>query len=403
MMSLLVVAWVALAWVGDEYLPENWPVEISRETLMNLFGILASTMLTVATFSVSAISSAYASVANSASPRATRIVMADGSVRSMLGAFLATFIYAVVSITALSAVSFGKAGRFLLFVAFCVLVGWVLVSFLRWVDRVTRLGRLGDTVERVMELSRRTFSSPKIIGGNGGVETREPAPSARREVKATECGYLMYLDMDVLQKLAETIEGKLWLAVRPGSLITPGRTIARIDSVKEWPEDGDDIVRSAMTLGDERSAETDPRFCLILLAEIADRALSPAINDPGTAIAVLRSQIELFDLWVKTRSEIASSMDGEKDGEEFPNILVPEIEAEELVSDAFTPIARDGAGSVEVGVRLQKALVAIRCLGNEELAKSASEFSALAIELAEQALISERHREAVRLAGSQSC
>ncbi|MCB1089983.1 MAG: DUF2254 domain-containing protein, partial [Verrucomicrobiae bacterium] len=67
MMSLLVVAWVALAWVGDEYLPENWPVEISRETLMNLFGILASTMLTVATFSVSAISSAYASVANSAS------------------------------------------------------------------------------------------------------------------------------------------------------------------------------------------------------------------------------------------------------------------------------------------------------------------------------------------------
>src|SRR5690606_8706507 len=107
------------------------------------------TMLTVATFSVSAIAAAYTSVATSATPRATRLVMGDSAVQNTLAAFLATFIFAVVSLTAISAIDFEASGRFMLFVGFVFLVGWVLLSFLRWVDRVTRLGRMSDTLGRI--------------------------------------------------------------------------------------------------------------------------------------------------------------------------------------------------------------------------------------------------------------
>ncbi len=391
LMSLAAVAWVCVAWFGDDLSPVEWPVKISKDTLIHLFGILASTMLTVATFSVSAVASAFAAVATSASPRATRIVMRDGGVQGMLASFLATFIYAVVSITALSALDFGDAGRFFLFLAFCVMVGWVLISFLRWVDRVTRLGRLGDTVERIMDMARETFSSAEILRGFGGVETRETPPDSGMEIRAMKCGYLMHVEMEDLQALAEEVEGEIWLRFRPGTLVTPEQALATVTFDGKWPTNGDDRLRAAMTLGNERSAETDPRFCFILLAEIAGRALSPGINDPGSAIGVLASQIELFHKWGETLSET-----DEDESVKFGAVKVPAILPAELVEDAFTSIARDGAGTIEVAVRLQKTLGSLRQFGGDELSEAAEKFSAVAADLAEQALVSEHHRERLR-------
>ena len=65
----------------------------------------------------------------------------------------------------------------------------------------------------------------------------------------------------------------------------------------------------------------------------------------------------------------------------YPSIRVPPLLPSELVDDAFTSMARDGAGSLEVGVKLQKTLQAIARLGNHELAAEACRISALAMEL----------------------
>uniref|UniRef100_UPI00404A754B DUF2254 family protein n=1 Tax=Cephaloticoccus sp. TaxID=1985742 RepID=UPI00404A754B len=93
--SMAALFWVFLGTVAEYFLQGSWGIDISRETLVNLFSILASTMLTVAIFSVSAIAAAYASVSTTATPRATKIVVRDSGTQTILGAFLATFIYAV--------------------------------------------------------------------------------------------------------------------------------------------------------------------------------------------------------------------------------------------------------------------------------------------------------------------
>jgi uncharacterized membrane protein len=49
-----------------------------------------------------------------------------------------------------------------------------------------------------------------------------------------------------------------------------------------------------------RYFDEDPRFGLITLSEIASRALSPAVNDPGTAIQIISSYVRLFSLWAGT-------------------------------------------------------------------------------------------------------
>lgn len=390
LMSLAAIGWVAFAYFAQQFSRGDWPIDIDRDTLMNLFGILASTMLTVATFSVSAMAAAYASVASSASPRATRIVMSDRQVQSTLGAFLATFIYAVIAITALSAVVFGASGRFLLFCGFVGLVGWVLVSFLRWVDRVSRLGRLGDTIERVSSAAREVFEDPTRLGCFGA----RAAPARRAAgtpIHARRFGYVQHLDLERLQAIAEELDGEITLDVRPGSFLVRGARLATLSCKNDPPEELEQRVSDAISVGADRWIDTDPRFALILLGEIADRALSPAVNDPGTAIAILTVDVELLAQWAR------HDLDGSTQQEvKFDRISIPPLAVEDLVQDAFTPLIRDGAGIFEVGIRLQKTLWALTQVGHDGLARAARQSAAMAMDAAEQALQPRQHLQALR-------
>lgn len=108
--------------------------------------------------------------------------------------------------------------------------------------------------------------------------------------------------------------------------------------------------------------DDDTRFALLALSEIASRALSRAVNDPGTAISIFGSFIRLFDVVAKPPSE------DRPDSVRFDRVSVPELSVDELLQDAFRAIARDGAGIVKVQIRLQKALHAIASLSCRHLA-----------------------------------
>ena len=136
------------------------------------------------------------------------------------------------------------------------------------------------------------------------------------------------------------------------------------------------------------------RYNLLNLAETADRALSPSINDPGTAINIMNIQMQILARWAEIHSQ------GDCFNVVHDRISVLPITAEELVNDSFTPIARDGASIVEVGVRLQKILQALMRIGDEDLTEAAQNMSKTALELANKALISGEHRHRVSKAAS---
>lgn len=81
-----------------------------------------------------------------------------------------------------------------------------------------------------------------------------------------------------------------------GGFVTLNRPIARVafSSPDGTPEDAHQVVNRAVVLGADRSFHMDPRFGLTTLAEIASRALSPGINDPGTAIDVIKRLIRIL-------------------------------------------------------------------------------------------------------------
>ena len=157
---------------------------------------------------------------------------------------------------------------------------------------------------------------------------------------------------------------------------------------KELDEDVSRRIHETFKIGDTRRVDSDPRFCLILLSEIADRALSPAINDPGTAIAVLGVEIRLMEMWSKHLSN--------NNTVKYVNVEVAPLDPEDLLDDAFTAVSRDGARIFEVGSRIQKSLSVLARMGHEKLTMAAIRHSKLALEQAEQSLTTESHKETIR-------
>ena len=126
-------------------------------------------------------------------------------------------------------------------------------------------------------------------------------------------------------------------------------------------------LRAAFSIGRDRTFDEDPRFGLIVLSEIACRALSPAVNDPGTAIDVIGSLVRLLADWC------APLTDHDADASEplFPLVEVPGLSLDDMLDDAFRAIARDGAGTIEVVVRLQKAFQALAAVGDDQVREAA--------------------------------
>lgn len=386
-MGIAAVGWLSFAYMGGDLLPEKLQFGVKRDILLNLLGILASTMLTVATFSVSAMVGAFSAVSTTATPRATKIVMGDSSSQNALTSFLAAFIYAIVALVALSILEYGNNGRLLLFLGYVVMVIWVLVSFVRWVDRISNLGRMGDTLEHVEKACEEAFSSEELAGSLGGKPAEGEAPDGTK-VFPDRIGYIRNIDVAQLQEIATELKTGLRVRHRPGSFLDKRDPLLSLNDPLSLDDGMIRRIREAFQMGDARNIEGDPRFGLIVLAEIADRALSPAVNDPGTAIGVLGIQIRLLEKWSCYRRDTPDIR--------YPAVEVPTLDPEDLLDDAFTAISRDGAGMFEVGARLQKCFATLAGLDHPGLRAAALRHSRLALEQAEKAIATEDHRSAIR-------
>ena len=145
----------------------------------------------------------------------------------------------------------------------------------------------------------------------------------------------------------------------------------------------------------ERTFEQDPRFGLCVLSEIASRALSRAVNDPGTAIDVIGRAVRLLAKW--SRFE-ASETDP---AVAYPHVWVPAITAGDMFDDVFAPIARDGSGSPVIQIRLQKAFLALLATDCAMFGDAARRHSARALKWAQAGLTLQDDQRAVELAAAQ--
>lgn len=388
---VLSIAAAFLARAADNTFPQSGLPDISADSLETLLSIISASMLVIAVFAVGSMLSAYASASGSATPRAFPVVVADDVSQYALSIFVGAFIFSIVGLIALMNGYYGSTGRFVLFVVTVTVFGIVIIGFVRWVDRIARLGRLGTTISKVEAVACRSLLRNRRCPTLGGKKLAHRGSG--EPVYGESVGYLQRVDVEALQAIAEKHDLQIYVAVLPGEFIMPGQPVAHVGREGKSEEFDFDCISQAFLIGKTRTFEEDPRFGLIVLSEIASRALSPGINDPGTAVEIVDAFVRIFAQWSETEEQDVAT--------ERDRIWVPEVSVDDMFDNAFSAISRDGAGTIEVMLRLQRALASLSSLGTGEFREAASRHSQFALKHAELALKLPEEVERVRASRSQ--
>jgi uncharacterized membrane protein len=390
LLTLLAVTTALVAVLAAPFIPSDWPTKIGSDAVDSILEILASSLLAVTIFSLSTAVAAYGRAMRSVTPRATRLLVEDPRTQNALATFLGAFMFSLVGIIALGTGFYGRQGRVVLFAVTLAVIVLIVVTLLRWIDHLSKLGTVEEATGRVEDAAanalRDRLGSP-CLGGRPLPLSAGSLASGARTVAAEHIGYVQHIDVGALSECAERCGGTIYVAALPGAFVDPSEPLLEAVGVDTAH---DSALRAAFTVGDERSFDQDPRFGMAVLAEIASRALSPGINDAGTAIDVLGRAVRVLSVWT----------DGGDDAEQpaeasCPRVYVPPVRLGDLFDDVFTPIARDGAAYAEVQVRLQKALRALARI-DRRFATEASRHAELALTRAEAGLALETERNRVR-------
>jgi len=382
---VLCVAYYAGKWFADGIFPD-----VSTESLKILLGVLTSGMLVIATFATGAMISAYASASQTATPRAFPIIVSDDVSQNALSTFVGAFLFAVIALLALMNDVFESGSRFLLLLLTLAVFWIVILTFIRWVDRIARLGRLGMTLDQVEQTVARSIKHYQAswLWKSSPPKNKLEGP----QVRETKIGYLQRIDWPKLQRVAKELEIRLQVHVLPGKFVTPDQPLATLSerSTEDLSSSESDRIKSAFHIGAKRVFDEDPRFGFVVLSEIASRALSPAVNDPGTAIQVTGQFVRLFHLWKNPTKEFDSEEQGG-----FDRIETAPISLAALFEDAFLGIERNGAEYREVMVRLRKAFQALGEM-DEEMRQISEKHADAALRRAKKAMILEDDIQAVQ-------
>ncbi|QDI74737.1 MULTISPECIES: DUF2254 domain-containing protein [Leisingera] len=365
LISVLSLLALLLAPLAKPLLPDSLSEDFGREAVLPVLTILASGMLAVTTFSLNVMVSAYRTAASMATPRVYRLLLEDTVTHRVLATFVGGFIFSLSGVILFRARYYTPEGALVVFGITIVVVVLIVGAILRWIDHLSGLGSMDHTLRLIESRTRdsmRARLDMPCLGGQRSDSSDVPADAVA--IPASRSGFVRFAGMAQLNELAEEAGTEITLAKAPGEYILRGQPVA-------WAAAGDNdfckAASKAIDIGDVRSFDQDPSFGLTLLAETAQRALSPGINDPGTAVEVMGRLGRL--LWeTMPADEISSTRKPE-----FPNVKVPPVTARHLLRCAFPPIARSGSDSPSVMGWMQKTLQELESHSNPEMAKAAAE------------------------------
>jgi uncharacterized membrane protein len=202
LMCLVSIAGIFATKLADNTEVGHFVPDIGEDSINTLLSIMSASMLVIATFAVGTMVTSYAAASSKATPRSFSLVIADDVSQNALSAFIGSFIYSVVGLIALENGYFERAARFALFVLTLMVFALVIVTFVRWLDRIARLGRIQTTIETVEKATHRALRRRKEARRLGGIATGL-AHEGSTPVFTGAVGYLQCIDMALLQECAE--------------------------------------------------------------------------------------------------------------------------------------------------------------------------------------------------------
>ena len=231
-----------------------------------------------------------------------------------------------------------------------------LFLFLFFLDRFVHRLRPVAVAALAAEGGRRAFAAavravtgpdaPELVRGPVQLEG-EPTAVVRTEIG----GSIQAIDTAGLVRFAREHGSTLVLLHVVGDFVPAGAAVIHVYGDGTDEAEAQRRLRRMLVLGVERTIEQDPAFALRIMVDIAIKALSPAVNDPTTAVQVLNHLGDVLHQIGKTDFSQARPPGGGTG-----RVLLHARGWEQFLSLGVTEIRQYGAGSVQVARRLRAML-----------------------------------------------
>ncbi|MEH2323665.1 MAG: DUF2254 domain-containing protein [Nostoc sp.] len=334
------------------------------DSALTLLSTIASSMITVAgtVFSVTLVALTLAS--QQFGPRVLRNFMQDIKFQFVLGTFIATFIYCLLVLWSVH--TDGKQAFIpKISIAVAILLAMasiaVLIYFIHHASTSIHawhiIREISDELESNIDyvFSENLGNSHPNHKGQLVEEIARDFEQKAYPILATGSGYIRAIDYDCLMKIAKSKDLVLHLKQRPGKFIVRGSKLVRVFPFERGNQKLTKQMNQAFILGRERTAFQDVEFSIKQLVEIAIRAISPAVNDPFTAIRCIdQLSVALCRL---TQGEFPSAYC--YDDNDQLRLIADQVTFAGLVDDAFHQIRQYARQEVAVTIRLLEAIATI--------------------------------------------
>ena len=277
-------------------------------------------------------------------------LLRDNVIRYTAGLFVSTFLFRIRDLGRTET----TVHQFIAFVAW--LLGLIcIVAFLFLIDYAARLLRPVSLVRRVGEYGlavmesvypERSAEVQRVAGSK-----QSPGPPERTIFHRGKSAIVVAVNVETLFVEAEKAKGVIEFVPQVGDFVGSGEPLFSLHGGAHAIDERK--LRASVVLGDERTMDQDPLFAFRILADIAIKALSKAINDPTTAVLAI-DQLHRLLRSAGTRN-LRTDQILDRAGKLRVIFRTPNWE--DFVHLAFTEIRFYGAENMQIARRLRAMIV----------------------------------------------
>ncbi len=328
----------------------GWELDVSQETARMVMSTIAASMFTLVVVCTSALLLVVQLASAQLTPRIITLVYRNNLRKLSLSIFVLTFTFSVGVLVRIE-------GSVPLLTSYIAAYGFLinLALFLYFVDSIGKTVRPSSALKAVGLAGRQVIQNvypsrlkreDPAVGEPIGILRRDPTRVVVNEVD----GVVLAFDRRGLLSLAERSNCLIELVPEVGDFVAAGDPLFRIF------EGGQDLsadrLRKSVALGQERTLEQDPMYAFRIIVDIASKALSPAINDPTTAVLAI-DQIHHLLRDVGCRN-LAEGHGVNREGQVRLVYRTPDWD--DFVHLAVTEIRQYGRDSIQIMRRLRAML-----------------------------------------------
>jgi uncharacterized membrane protein len=337
------------AWIPETLFPSRQDPQVAQAIL----SAIATSIMTVVSIIFAILLMTLTLASTQFSPRILVSFVRDRGTQWTLGVFLGTFSYCVAALPAARSLPHAfvpvvtVTGAMLLAL---VCVGWLIffinhisqsVSVNHIVDRIARETEL--VIDELMPRRRQSLDLPEAIPR----DTRED----EIVILNRRSGYIRFIDVNYLVALARAWGIQIRLERRVGHFVPEGVPAMRASKAYRITPEREAELIAAIDIGPVRTMQQDVEFGVIQIVDIALRAISPAVNDPSTAISCVDQLSRILIRWLG-RVPPPNYLYGPP---HVVRVVLPQIRLEGLLDTAFEQIRHYSQSDVAVSLRLLRA------------------------------------------------